>query len=148
MSNIVFDDSRWPLLVVRYLSTSFTDQEWQDHFEKILEYNQRPERYVFVTDLAKDTKQTATQRKYGADMLRDKKNQFSEKVIAGALVIRSQVTRAVTTGMVWLMGGFPYPHKSFGNYADAEAWALQQLSTVYPASPTAHSKGTTDSKQL
>jgi hypothetical protein len=120
------DESRWPLVVIRWPTTAVTD----DHVTAFLASSRvhlaRCERFASLHDGVRATGLDGKQRKRMADHVREHHDALARYHVAAAIVASSSLIRGVITAVNWVAPP-PFPQHTFAASADAEAWLVEML---------------------
>ncbi|QRN99608.1 hypothetical protein JRI60_11555 [Archangium violaceum] len=122
---ITFDDSLWPLLVIR-LTGALTDAEFEAFLARSLSYAQRGERHVVVSDLCQVGLFTAHQRQRQAEWTRQHEALLREQVIGNATIVTSAPVRLVLS-LIFHLKAMPMPHVVVSDMGSAVRFVTQKL---------------------
>jgi hypothetical protein len=131
---IMFDDSCWPMVVVRY-PKQIVHEDFLAHLERVVGYVQRDEPWGMLNDSRGAAHPNASQRQaiasfYDAHELLVRKNWRGT-----AVVFDSPMIAGVLTALTWLRPT-PHPFKAFSSYEDGERW-LRNRFTPSELAPSA-----------
>jgi hypothetical protein len=122
---ITFDDSLWPLLILRVQGAS-TDQQLKDYQARARSYLERGEKYVTISDLRQTGMMTPTQRRMQAEFLEENAAAMRERLLGNATIISSAPLRLAVS----LIMPFKQPPMPYAVVADMDAavrYALRRL---------------------
>src|SRR3712207_5386987 len=101
MKNIIFDESRWPLMVIRY-QRGYTMDDWKAHIDKMNQILDRHAHFGWVSDTSEvGSGGTVEQRKLIVENLQRRQQEFATYVKGCATVIKSPLVRGAVTAMTW-----------------------------------------------
>lgn len=123
MAEIIVDDSRWPILRIRF-PAEYTQAEWSAHVVKVLAAARRGQPFVIVNDARKAQGPNAKQREELARSTQDR--YFRAHIRAVAIIVDSPVLRAIATAISWI-SPFPFPFEHVANEHDALEFVLKHL---------------------
>jgi hypothetical protein len=122
---ITFDDSLWPLLILRGEGEP-TDQQMKEYQAQSLSYLQRGEKYVTISDLSRLGMLSPTQRRMQADYLLRNADALGERLLGNAAIIRSAPLRLI----IYLILPFqptPMPFNIVADMDSAVTYVLRRL---------------------
>jgi hypothetical protein len=122
---ITFDDSLWPLLVIR-LEGTMTDTDFESFLARALTYVRRGERYVIISDMGRVDLFSAHQRQLQADWTRVHDATLRERVIANATIVSSAPMRLVLS-LILHLKAMPMPHLVASDMDSALRFVTQKL---------------------
>lgn len=125
MARITFDESCWPLVIVRY-PRAFNQAEFDEHLAYVVSLVRRDEPWAMINDSRGAYTPNARQRGaiaefYAAEAALVRKNWRST-----ALVIDNPLVAGIATAISWLTEPL-HPFCAFWNYADAERYVLNHF---------------------
>jgi hypothetical protein len=125
---LIFEESAWPLVYVRYPSNGLNDQGLEVFLERVMSYLRRRDRFACLIDCRGMTiAHTANQRRRIAEWLAEPELQrLSPHAIAIAVLFRSALIRGALTAVNWIKPP-PAPVKAFGSVADSAPWLRQRF---------------------
>lgn len=125
---LIFEESAWPLVYVRYPSNGLNDQGLEVFLERVMSYLRRRDRFACLIDCRGMTiAHTANQRRRIAEWLAETELQrLSPHAIAIAVLFRSALIRGALTAVNWIKPP-PAPVKAFGSVADSAPWLRQRF---------------------
>ena len=124
MSAFVFDESRWPLLVLR-IPERYTHEEFVDHCNRVRAYFERKERFAMVTDARGSYHPNATQRRLMVSTI-ELAGTRALNCVGCAVVVNSGLLAGVLTALQWATK-LPYPSVNVTSPLEAEEWCRQRL---------------------
>lgn len=131
---IHIDDSRFPLVVIRYVGST-SDQEFEQYLSQMEELVlARRATNAVILDASKADAASATQRRMQAEWMKAHETTLRRYSVGNAFVITSTVVRGALTAIFWLQPP-AVPSDVFSTYAAAEAWALERLAAAGAAIP-------------
>jgi hypothetical protein len=120
MGKIQFDESRWPIVVVRYPS-SLEARDWDDHLSRVIRYVERDRPWGMINDSRGAGHPNAAQRQ-GIVNLYDRHEELVRKNWRGtAIVCDSKITVGVLTALTWVRPP-PHPFRPFSSYDEGTRW--------------------------
>ncbi len=124
-SSVTFDDSRWPLRIVRFVGTP-TPRQYEHYLETTTASLRRGDRYLSVTDLTRGGLPTPEQRQRQILWLQQHESRIREVVLGMAFVITSPIIRlAVSTVMHFRP--LPVPYIITAQEVEAVGWASARI---------------------
>ena len=125
---LIFEESAWPLVYVRYPSNGLNDQGLEVFLERVMSYLRRRDRFACLIDCRGMTiAHTANQRRRIAEWLAEPELQrLSPHAIAIAVLFRSALIRGALTAVNWIKPP-PAPVKAVGSVADSAPWLRQRF---------------------
>lgn len=124
-SSITFDDSRWPLRIVRFVGTP-SSRQYEHYLETITTNLRRRERYLSVTDLTRGGLPTPEQRQRQGLWLQEHEGLIREVVLGMAFVITSPDMR-LSVSTVMHFKPLPVPYFVTAQEREAMGWASARL---------------------
>lgn len=125
MSKIVFDDSRWPLVVVRY-PKKIDHDDFMAHLDRVIDYVKRDEPWGMINDSRGSGHPNAVQRQAIASFYDEYEPIIRKNWRGTAIVFDSPIIAGVLTALTWLRPA-PHPSKAFSNYDEGERWLLSRF---------------------
>ena len=129
---IEVDESRWPLVVVRFRG-KLEDRELSAYLNKLALNLKRAERARTKTAILFDAPDgvgtTAMQRKAQSDWIDANRLQASMWCAGYAFALPSAALRGVLQAILWL-SPMPAPHTIVKTSAEGEAWLMARLERV------------------
>lgn len=125
MSAVVFDDSSWPVIIVRF-PPSCTDAEFDAYLDGLKSRLLRGDRTCTIMDAREAGLFPPVQRKRQADWLATNRALLLKAQVGTAFVITNPVVRGVLTAITWIQP-MPSEHTVVATMAEAERWAWAQL---------------------
>lgn len=125
MAAVTLDESRWPLIEIRY-PDAFGSDDWAVLIEGLVGILKRDQPFAVINDVRSGAAPNALQRKQVADMYKAHPDLVKRNWLGTAFVTDSPIARGALTAVTWLIPQ-PHPVKVFSKYAEGEAWAQEQL---------------------
>jgi hypothetical protein len=127
-AGLIFDESAWPLVYVRYPSNGLDDEGLEVFLERVMSYLRRRDKFACLIDCRGMTMaHTANQRRRITNWLEEPELQrLSPHAIAMAVLFRSALIRGALTAVNWIKPP-PAPVKAFGSVAESAPWLRQRL---------------------
>ncbi len=127
-AGLIFDESAWPLVYVRYPSNGLDDEGLEIFLDRIMSYLRRRDKFACLIDCRGMTMaHTANQRRRITDWLAEPELQrLAPHAIAISVLFRSALIRGALTAVNWIKPP-PAPVKAFGSVADSAPWLRQRL---------------------
>jgi len=133
MSSITFDDSHWPLLLLRFEGVP-TAQQFEAYLARRLEYLQRQERHGIVYDTRQTRLITSELRQRHSAWSREHNALRQRFLVGNALIITSPVIR-LTMNMVLSLGREKVPYSVAATVPEAALWIASRLSDAGDVEP-------------
>jgi hypothetical protein len=130
---IEVDESRWPMLIIRWPSGSVTDADVEDFLTRSATHLTRGQRYASLHDGVRASGLDGKQRQRMSEYTDEHREALSRWMVAAAIVSPSAVVRGVVTAINWLSPP-PFPQRQFAMRSEAEAWIQGMLSADRTAS--------------
>lgn len=129
MKTILFDDSRWPLVVVRY--SDHVDEDEFDELLRRLDDNIKRAMHaraktVLIYDSTSGYQASPRIRKKQAEWMKQNAAMTRVNCVGIAFVITSAMVRGVLTAILWL-SDMPSPYTVVATLPEAEKWCEKQL---------------------
>ncbi|WP_309896022.1 hypothetical protein [Archangium sp.] len=125
MSAITFDDTHWPLLLLRFEGTP-TPEQLEAYLARRLEYLQRQERHGIVYDTRQARLITSQVRQRHAAWSREHQAQRRQFLVGNALIIPSPVIR-LSMNLVLSLGGAKVPYSVAATVPEGALWVAHRL---------------------
>jgi hypothetical protein len=127
-AGLIFDESAWPLVYVRYPSNGLDDEGLEVFLERVMSYLRRRDKFACLIDCRGMTMaHTANQRRRITNWFEEPELQrLSPNAIAMAVLFRSALIRGALTAVNWIKPP-PAPVKAFGSVAESAPWLRQRL---------------------
>jgi len=122
MSKILFDDSRWPLVVVRY-PKKIDHADFMAHLDRVTGYVLRNEPWGMINDSRGAGHPNAVQRQAIASFYDAHEATVRANWRGTAIVFDSPIIAGVLTALAWLRPP-PHPFKAFSNFDEGERWLV------------------------
>lgn len=126
---ITFDDSRWPLLLVKHPAEPVDKQSTLDYLVRLEAYFLRKEKFVAVFDVSGTKPPTAEHRFMVASWIKAKQEIIRPHLLGTAYVMPNLIQRVVLTTFLKFMDTTEIigPVKVFNTMGKAKAWARGRL---------------------
>jgi hypothetical protein len=121
----LFDDSRWPLLVLR-LPGNLTSHAQQDCLDTFADYLRRGERFVMIADLSRVGVVPLDQRWRQVEWFEKHERALLACVQGSAVIITSPLMQLSLSAILHFVRLYP-PLATFATQAGAEAWAARRM---------------------
>ena len=128
-----FDDSRWPLLVLRLPGTLSLSQ-FEACLAGLAGYLRRGERFVLLVDLRRVSLVPLDQRWRQVEWLEEHDQLVRDHVIGSANIITSPLVRLAVSAILYFKRA-PVPLTFVADERAAEAWAEERLEEERRARP-------------
>jgi hypothetical protein len=125
-SKIELDDTRWPIVVVRYPKVAIDDDDFARLIEGVTSYIHRREPWGMLNDTRDAAIPNRAQTKAIVAMYDANEALVRQYWRGTALVFDSPLFAAVVTTISWLRPPL-HPLKTFRRYDDAVAWLDERL---------------------
>ena len=122
---ITFDDSLWPLLVIR-VTGAMSDKDFEAYLARSSAMVERGERYVSITDLSKAGLPSAEQRRLQAEWLREYEAALGKQVLGNASIITSAPIR-LAVSLVFSIKPLPMPNVAVSDMDSALRYVIGKL---------------------
>jgi hypothetical protein len=127
-SNITFDDSLWPLLVLRFTGTP-TNQQFEEYMARRGSYLARNQKHVLIYDTVRFSVLTNEQRQRQVDWLKERKELLQKYSLGSALIITSPVARLLLSGVLHFSQANT-PYHAARSLPDAANWCAGRLASA------------------
>lgn len=127
-SNITFDDSLWPLLVVRFSGTP-TNQQFEEYMARRGSYLARNQKHALIYDTVSFNVLTSEQRQRQIDWLKERKELLQKLSLGSALIITSPVVRLLLSGILHFSQAST-PYHAARSLPDAASWCAGRLASA------------------
>jgi hypothetical protein len=119
---LIFDETAWPLLYVRFPSKPLSEEGFEYFIERYTNAVERRTRFATILDSrGLTTAITANQRKQLTEWFEVTGELAGEHHFGIAVLISSAVIRGALKAVTWL-APIPVPVKPFGSIADSGPW--------------------------
>jgi len=125
MSSITFDDSHWPLLLLRFEGTP-TSEQLEAYLARRLEYLRRQQRHGIVYDTLQTRLITSEIRQRHTAWSREHRAARLRFTVGNALVMTSPFMR-LTMNLVLSLGGEKVPYSVAATVPEAALWIANRL---------------------
>ncbi|AKI99581.1 hypothetical protein ATI61_109224 [Archangium gephyra] len=127
-SNITFDDSLWPLLVVRFSGTP-TKQQFEEYMARRGSYLARNQKHTLIYDTVSFSVLTPEQRQRQIQWLKEHKEPLQTLSLGSALIITSPVVRLLLSGVLHFSQANA-PYHAARSLPDAASWCAGRLASA------------------
>ncbi|PTL84581.1 hypothetical protein [Vitiosangium sp. GDMCC 1.1324] len=127
-SHITFDDSLWPLLVVRFSGTP-TNQQFEEYLSKRGAYLERKQKHTLIYDTVSFRVLTNEQRQRQINWLKERAGPMKEFSLGSALIITSPVVR-LTLSIVLQFSQAHMPYHAARSLPEAASWCAERLASA------------------
>ncbi|HSP80938.1 MAG TPA: STAS/SEC14 domain-containing protein [Myxococcaceae bacterium] len=125
-STISFDDSLWPLLVVKFTGVPTTPQ-WEAYLEELTRHLERGERFIALADMSGMSGTGPSEQRFQqVEWLKQHEARLRELHLGAAIVITSPVVR-LAVSVVFFLKPAPMPYFIASNVTDAAEWVARRL---------------------
>ncbi|QRN98918.1 hypothetical protein JRI60_07770 [Archangium violaceum] len=124
-ASITLDDSRWPLLVARFVGVPSLQQQGE-YFRQLSTYLRRKEKLVGILDTREVRMMTAEHRHNLAGFVREHDALIRAQVLGCAAVITSPVMQLATSIVLHLIP-MPFPYFTTSSMSEAVGWTTKRL---------------------
>ncbi len=121
MEKIEFDETAWPLVVVRYPKV-IEQQDFERHLGRVVLFIKRQQPWAMVNDSRGSGHPDAKQRRAIAAMYDEHETLVRTFWRGAAIVFDSPLTVGVVTAISWIRSP-PHPFKAFTSFDDGRRWA-------------------------
>lgn len=101
MAKITLDESRWPLIEVRY-PNAFDDAEWADLIDRLEEILRRDQPFAMINDVRVGPAPTGSQRRLIYSMYRNYFDLVQKNWLGTSIVTSSPLVRGAFVAVLWL----------------------------------------------
>jgi hypothetical protein len=122
---IMFDDSRWPLLMLR-VTGPMTDKQFGEFLVHSSTYLERGERYVSIFDIAQAGLPSPVQRQMQVDWIRKHDADLREQVLGNANIVTSAPLR-LALSLIFHLKPLPMPYAAVPNMDSALRFVIGKL---------------------
>jgi hypothetical protein len=122
---ITFDDSLWPLLILRVAGT-MSDKQYADFLTRSSTYVERGEPYVSITDLGQVGLPTPAQRVMQAEWIRKHDAELRERVLGNANIVTSVPVR-LALSLIFHLKSLPMPCAAVSDMDSAVRYVIGKL---------------------
>ncbi|GHN00567.1 hypothetical protein WSM22_20560 [Cytophagales bacterium WSM2-2] len=126
---ILFDDSKWPLLIVTHPSEPADKEQTLIYLEKLNTYFERKEKFIAVFDVSGTKPPTAEHRFMVATWIKAKRDKIKPYLLGTAYVMPGLIQRLVLMTFLKLMDTTEIiePVEVFNSMDRAQAWANERM---------------------
>jgi hypothetical protein len=125
MAKIAYDESEWPIVVMRFPS-EWTTAEYVASFELLEKLLAKSVRFAAVSDTIGSQIPNAHERKLSADFLTKNDAELRRNLVGWAVGADSVIARGAVTAIAWMRPP-SFPLASFATLAEAKVWCREQL---------------------
>jgi hypothetical protein len=125
MGQIAFDDSQWPIVVVRY-PKEIEQADFTAHLERVSTYVRRAEPWGMFNDSRGAGQPNARQRQAIATFYDQHEALVREHWRGTAIIFDSPLIVGVLTALTWLRPP-PHPFKPFSNADEGRRWLEERF---------------------
>jgi hypothetical protein len=122
---IMFDDSLWPLLMLR-VTGPMTDKQFGEFLAQSNSYLARGEQYVSIFDIAQAGIPSQVQRQMQVDWIRQHDAELRERVLGNANIITSAPVR-LALSLIFHLKPLPMPYAAVPDMDSALRFVLGKL---------------------
>jgi len=126
MAAIDVDDTRWPLVVIRWPSGAIAETDVEEFLRRSVSHLGRHERFASLHDGVRASGLDSKGRKRMSDHVNANRELLKRWHVAAAIVSSSAMVRGVVTAVNWLSPP-PFPQRQFATREEAEAWLRGML---------------------
>jgi hypothetical protein len=127
-SNITFDDSLWPLLVVRFAGTP-TQQQFEEYMARRGSYLARNQKHALIYDTVRFSVLTSEQRQRQIHWLKEHKELLQTLSLGSALIITSPMVRLLLSGVLHF-SQTSTPYHAARSLPEAANWCAGRLASA------------------
>jgi hypothetical protein len=120
-TSVTFDDSRWPLRIVRFVGTP-TPRQYEHYLERVTASLRRRERYLSVIDLTRGGLPTPEQRQRQILWMQEHEGLIREVLLGTAFIVTSPIIR-LSLSAVLHFKPLPVPYVITAKEVEAVGWA-------------------------
>lgn len=124
-SNITFDDSLWPLLVVRFSGTP-NPQQFEEYMARRGTYLARNQKHTLIYDTVRFSVLTPEQRQRQIHWLKEHKEPLQTLSLGSALIITSPIVRLLLSGVLHFSQASA-PYHAARSLPEAASWCAGRL---------------------
>ena len=122
---VSFDDSLWPLLVVKFIGTT-SDHEFEAYLEKMSAYLQRGDKYVCIYDSTEMKDSPLVHRQRQLEWLKANDAPLRQWMIGTGFIVTSPVIR-LAMSVINQLNKPPCPSSAVANMKAALEWAAERF---------------------
>jgi len=124
-SSVTFDDSRWPLRIIRFVGT-LTPRQYEQYLETATASLRQREKYLCVADLSRGGLPTAEQRQRYVQWMQENEERIRERVLGMAFIVTSPIIQLSLSTMMHLKP-LPVPYIVTAQEVEAVGWASARI---------------------
>ncbi len=121
----LFDDSRWPLLLLR-LPGTLSSQGHEACLSAFSDYLRRGERFALLVDLVRVGLVPLDQRWRQVEWFSEHEQMLRQQLLGTAIVVTSPVVRLSISAILYFKP-LPLPATTFAHLEPAEAWVAERI---------------------
>jgi hypothetical protein len=121
-----FDESRWPIVVVKTPPQVMDAKVFDDHCKRSFGYFERGQSFALIFDVRESPPLPAAQRRIIADLVDRRTIQHPNVQMVTAIVVASSVQRGVVKAIMWLTRQ-PVPTEVVATVGEGIAWCQKAL---------------------
>lgn len=125
LASITFDDSLWPLLVVKFVGAP-TNQQQEAYLAQLRAYLQQGDRYVSILDTRLLRMMTSEQRVRQAEFIKENEGLLRRVTLGSASIVTSPLIRLAASVFLHLKP-MPTPYYIAPTLPQAAGWAAERL---------------------
>lgn len=122
---MVYDESRWPFVVVTMPKRELSDDEFLEHLAEMAVYGMRGPRFGLVIDARLPAEPNASRRRLIAEQMDRAIERDGERCVGVVIVLDSPVKRAVFNTLQWLRRA-NHPLAAVSTPEEGLRWLAQQ----------------------
>ena len=122
---VTFDDSLWPLMVVR-ITGELSPRQFEDYLSRSTRSLQRQERHVCIFDVSALQQVSTEQRQRQVEWLKQNEALMRQTVLGMAYIVTTPLVR-LAMGVVFHFKPPPVPYAVVSHLEAAGAWAAMRL---------------------
>jgi len=127
-SNITFDDSLWPLLVVRFSGVP-TKPQFEEYMARRGSYLARNQQHALIYDTVSFSVLTPEQRQRQIHWIKEHKEPLEKLSLGSALIITSPVVRLLLSGVLHF-SQTRAPYHAARSLPDAASWCAGRFASA------------------
>lgn len=122
-SHIHFDDSLWPLLIIRYVGTP-TNQEFAESLERRTRYLERGERHALLFDLSQTSGMGPSEQRHMQVAWMKKHDARSRELVVGAAFVAHSPMVRLLLSLILHLQPIGSPYIAAMHMSEAVAWMV------------------------
>jgi hypothetical protein len=124
-ASITFDDSRWPLRLVRFVGTP-TPRQYEHYLEEVTARLRRRERYLSINDLSRGGLPTPEQRQRQILWMQEHEELMREVLLGVAFIVTTPPVR-LSVSTILHFKPLPVPYLIASQEVEAVTWASARI---------------------